>query len=74
MYFIRSGSVQIYKEDEPDNPITQLSAGSYFGEFAILAVGHSGRERGRAEHAPCCTEVAAGVKSVFGAVQRMHHA
>lgn len=37
MYFVRSGSVQIFKQEDPDNPITQLSSGSYFGEFAILA-------------------------------------
>ncbi|GAB4818740.1 hypothetical protein N2152v2_005786 [Parachlorella kessleri] len=37
MYFIRTGTVQIYRQEDPDNPITQLSAGSYFGEFAILA-------------------------------------
>lgn len=38
MYFIRSGTVEIYHSEDPDNPITQLGAGSYFGEFAILAV------------------------------------
>ena len=45
MYFIRAGSVQIFRAEDPDNPITQLSAGSYFGEFAILAVSVPARAR-----------------------------
>ena len=45
MYFIRSGSVQIFHEQDTAS-ITTLSGGSYFGEFAIIEVRGGWRREG----------------------------